>query len=397
MVTGRRLTCLVLGLTSLAGAVQVPRGVVEAAAVEQQPMPTNGSWVRAGPMPQARANQIMVRLHDGRVLVAGGETGSDGPECKQSADIYTPGTNSWSKAAPMHRQRCQAQVAVLRDGRVLVAGGYGYVSGFQQVRRTVELYDPAANSWSWGTPMRSRRADGITETLPRGRVLVAGGHNRRSRLTSAEVYLPRAERWRRTDPMAVPRFAGSSARLQNGDVLALGGRVDRATGKRNAERYAVRRHEWRPAGRVRAAMHPVLFTLPGGHVLSISRGSVDRATLVVPSRLVSEYTPVRNTWRPVAPLPSPRAGIAVVSLKGLPLVLGGQGPRRRASTATGFRWSIRNGDWLRWTTMPEALTNVGAVRLLDGSILVAGGQHPEVSAGQHDPTKYAFRFYPGRA
>jgi len=67
--------------------------------------------------------------------------------------------------------RIQPLVAVLPDGRVLVAGGEGTPS-----TTSAQLYDPNDDSWANLPPMPEVRAAGAAVTLPDGSILVVGGH-----------------------------------------------------------------------------------------------------------------------------------------------------------------------------------------------------------------------------
>jgi len=77
-------------------------------------------WTLAANMPWAYAGIGAVPLADGRVLVCGGY---DGGGAKNTAAIYTPGTNSWASVANMPWARRYHAAAPLADGRVLVCGG----------------------------------------------------------------------------------------------------------------------------------------------------------------------------------------------------------------------------------------------------------------------------------
>jgi hypothetical protein len=70
-------------------------------------------------------------LADGRVLVAGGQSGP-------SADVYDSTTGTWQFTGPMFSPRHGHTATLLLDGRVLVAGGG---------TPTAELYDPVTDVW----------------------------------------------------------------------------------------------------------------------------------------------------------------------------------------------------------------------------------------------------------
>jgi hypothetical protein len=112
-----------------------------------------------------------VRLRDGRVLVTG-----DGV-----SEIFDPTTLQFASVGPMATARSFPELALLPDGRVLIAGG---VLPDEQTRlRSAELFDPDTLSFSPTGSMQY--GGGPMGTLPDGRVFVASSPN-------AEVYDPRS-------------------------------------------------------------------------------------------------------------------------------------------------------------------------------------------------------------
>jgi Kelch motif len=82
----------------------------------------SGSFGPTGQMGSARYLPAAPPLPDGRVLVAGGSTGSS---FLSSAEVFNPQTNTFSSAGigAMGTARQGPAAAPLPDGRVLVAGG----------------------------------------------------------------------------------------------------------------------------------------------------------------------------------------------------------------------------------------------------------------------------------
>jgi hypothetical protein len=102
----------------------------------------HGTWssIKSGPnSPQFFASAV---LKDGRVFVAGGEyNGSSKPVELLAAEIYDPITNSWMSLAtpPGWTEIGDAPCCVFPDGRVLL--------GAIENNRTA-IYDPLTNSWA---------------------------------------------------------------------------------------------------------------------------------------------------------------------------------------------------------------------------------------------------------
>src|SRR5437867_9386882 len=127
----------------------------------------SGSWASTGAMTQPRWSGAAALLPDGRLLVTGGY---DGTGQLATAEIYSGGR--FTACAPMQLARGGHTAVTLADGRVLVAGGTR-ADGI--ATPTAEIYDPAADAWSYTGPMIERRAGHTASLLHDGRVLIAGG------------------------------------------------------------------------------------------------------------------------------------------------------------------------------------------------------------------------------
>jgi len=102
-------------------------------------------WSNTGKLGTSRAEHTGTLLLDGRVLVIGGVTYIQASQTVlDSAEIYNPGTASWSTTGNMSIPRVAHTATLLGDGRVLVAGGKSEQYGTSV--DSVELYDPASGS-----------------------------------------------------------------------------------------------------------------------------------------------------------------------------------------------------------------------------------------------------------
>src|SRR3989442_4183559 len=111
------------------------------------PLVLSATWAPAAPMSSSRTGGSAVLLQDGRVLIAGGDTGS-GPTA--TAEFFNT-DGSVSPAVPMNVARSKHISVVLQDGRVLVAGGTVDGGG---ATNPAEIFGPIANSltsFAWGT------------------------------------------------------------------------------------------------------------------------------------------------------------------------------------------------------------------------------------------------------
>jgi hypothetical protein len=121
--------------------------------------------------------QSLVALPAGGMLAFGWDQSELGSFASGRVQRYDPADGRWHEAAPIPTPRSGFQLATLADGRVLVAGGvYTHDDiGGEEIYRTTEIYDPAADAWIPGPALNSARYGGHAITLDDGSVLVLGG------------------------------------------------------------------------------------------------------------------------------------------------------------------------------------------------------------------------------
>ncbi|MHC5029345.1 MAG: Ig-like domain-containing protein [Planctomycetota bacterium] len=135
------------------------------------------STVIASALRGARAAHVQVLLRDGRVLLAGGEALSSPFVPLATCEIFDPQTFTFHVAASMNHERSLAHATVLPDGRVLVTGGQDVdPSGNVIFRADAEIYDPVADDWrALGARMQVGRSAHFSGLTPAGDVVIFGG------------------------------------------------------------------------------------------------------------------------------------------------------------------------------------------------------------------------------
>jgi hypothetical protein len=117
-------------------------------------------------------------------LVTGGHSGNYEPT--NTAEIYDPATGAWTMVGNMLKGRARHSIALLADGRVLVAGGWNV-----RVFPATEIFDSATSTWAATSRLITGRDEHSSAVLPDGRVLVAGGLDKQNlELNSTELYTP---------------------------------------------------------------------------------------------------------------------------------------------------------------------------------------------------------------
>ena len=184
--------------------------------------PSSGSWTATGNMAAGRTAQTATLLPDGKVLIAGGWD----VDSLASAELYDPGSGSWTATGNMAgNQAAQSDAAsqtatLLPDGKVLVVGSTTD-SGF-----AAELYDPGSGSWTLTGPMAAQRFLHTATLLPNGNVLVAGGGGllaggggHSGPVDLAELYDPSTRSWAAAGNMITGGGSHTATLLRDGRVL----------------------------------------------------------------------------------------------------------------------------------------------------------------------------------
>lgn len=119
--------------------------------------PASGTWVPAGTMATARAFHSATLLPSGKVLVVGGMRFPDNAVFN-TTELYDPLTNSWSPGPSLTLGVRSSHVAVLLGtGKVLVAAGLQSYPDCLY-RANAELYDPGTSTWTPTGSLGQRRA-----------------------------------------------------------------------------------------------------------------------------------------------------------------------------------------------------------------------------------------------
>lgn len=227
----------------------------------------------AGNMVEPRTSHASILLKDGRILIVGGWTGQNGT---MSAEIYDSKRNSFVPINAMSVARIGPVATALEDGRILITGGEPRPgSGLN----SSEVFDPDTSKFSLSGQMSVGRGAHVAVALTDGRVLVTGGHRARGEiLQSAEIYDPATGEFSPTGDMTVPRHKHAGLLLPDGRVLIVGGSDARDFRGRYAstEYYEPNTGKFSPGPQMRWARHKIrhsLVLLQSGAVL-VAGGAV---------------------------------------------------------------------------------------------------------------------------
>lgn len=283
--------------------------------------PAGRRFVPASAMSIPRVSHTATLLRDGRVLVAGGcSTGG----ATATAELYEPTTGRWRRVGDMTAARCSHIAVPLDDGRVFIMGGG---AGRLGDLTTTEVFDPRTLTFTAVGPMRANHYLGTR--LTDGRVLLTGGQGRPGEiLRSAEVFDPRSGTFRRTGDMLVPRVKHAAALLPDGRVLIIGGSAAGYEGRyTSTEIYDPTTGRFTPGPNIREGRYKIrdaVATLASGGVLVGGGGTTPEL-----------YEPTDRAFVPLrGELDGPTMFATATRLRtGEVLLLGGYDPRIQSSAS----------------------------------------------------------------
>ncbi|MBI3423366.1 MAG: hypothetical protein HY011_10540 [Acidobacteria bacterium] len=287
-----------------------------------------------------RAEHSATLLPDGTVFIFGGLSSTN--VRLNTGAIFNPATSNWANlsfsansASQLPAVRFAHTATLLPGGRILIAGGFGPVSGgVQTVLGYSELYNIASQRFEIGNIITGSRVDHTATLLPNGRVLLVGGYTSSASTSNclnpisapqAALFDPSVPLGSSTsvvqffDPLAPlqARNAHTASLLPNGDVLLAGGNEGEMTPACLAQGYlpnSLRESElyklglgyqenWRPTLSFIAASGN-LFTVNGGHFQGISDASGHGAQSSASSYPVAQLRSLGNEQLAFIPLNS---------------------------------------------------------------------------------------------
>ena len=164
-------------------------------------------------MNSVRIFHAMIKLEDGRVLIAGGSKGPGFENALRTVEIFDPVTETFTEVGEMNAPRLVPGAALLRDGRVLLEGSFN-ADPFM-IGNEAELYDPVSGEFlPINDPFFHSQADQYVVRLLDGTVFFPVGLNGRPQiLTTAYRYVPTVNNFQVTDSVLFPRKSCKSVLL----------------------------------------------------------------------------------------------------------------------------------------------------------------------------------------
>jgi|GEM_PF-2648272 len=211
--------------------------------------PGSGRFTFAGHLSRPRVYATATPLPDGSVLVAGGLSNVD-DACPRSAGVQQcsaercdPARGVCQLTGSMMEARWSSAATALKDGRVLISGGWTEMLSSQRWADGFEIYDPSNGTFTAaGTGTGQYRLAHSATLLPDGNVLLAGGVGIYSNVLATSALVdPMTLQVHPGPNLAVTHDSHAAVLLTDGTVLVAGGETYNAqTGQREATTDAER-------------------------------------------------------------------------------------------------------------------------------------------------------------
>ncbi len=327
-------------------------------------------------------------LRDGTILIAGG-FGFALPH--RQGHRYIPEFQSFSPAGAMTTPRLNDAAMMLPDGRVLVTGGDDPALGsdpFRPVLKSSEIYDPVPSQFAAGPEMTVTRRNHVMTQLKDGRIFLSGGIQLAGSGFGAspntEIYDPSVNTFTASERMLENgRWLHTATLLADGRVLLAGGRNNNCKETcpnfplNSAEIYDPVSGLFTPTGPMNIARHSHTATLlPDGRVLIIGGETSDSATGARAEVQTTEiYDPVSGAFTLWVNLLQPRGSHAATVLNNGKILITGGVIRDLVATVTTEILDPATGVVVAGPDLHEHHVRHSAIRLRNGEVVVLGGSN----------------------
>jgi hypothetical protein len=314
------------GMVLLAGGYSATTQLYNPTSVAINGVPP-GQYADGPVMTTARTFATATRLSDGWVLIAGGQDAAGAG--LSSAELYNPTTNTFSLVpSALSSTRWRHTASVMAGDHVLLAGGYG-ASATPVASTDIFTYNAVTHTGSFaaGPAMAAPRAGHAAATLADGlHVLVTGGWGTTA-LTPAQVYDQGGNAFTSAGAMNVARAAHTATLLPSGRVLIAGGTVVDGSAPALVSEIYDGGASMAVAGSTLAAEDHQAVLLDTGKILLV--GGHDHAGTAL--AITQVFDPVSQSFSAAADTAVARDGATATRLvDGSVLIAGGDGPNASA-------------------------------------------------------------------
>lgn len=217
-----------LGLAVVGGRIYAIGGYKEgsdALAVNEEYNPTTDSWVTKAPMPTPRS-YFGIAVWANKIYIIGGEYYPGGSYFKETNrnEVYDPSTDRWTVLTPMPTNRSGLSANVVNDSIYLIGGRQTNQGGNDKN----EMYNPLLDQWIEKAPLPTLAPDHASAVLD-GKIYILGGSSGSTELDLNQIYDPANNTWSYGTIIPDPTAFGSAAAISgincSKGIYLVGGRT----------------------------------------------------------------------------------------------------------------------------------------------------------------------------
>ena len=187
---------------------------------QSQVQATSDGWTTGANMPTARSAMAVAAVNS-KLYVVGGHIVDQNNNgiATNTLEIYDPATNTWTTGANMPTARSSASTGVINDKLYVIGGG----NGNNNPLSTLEIYDPATNTWTTGTNSQTTHSYSVAGVINSKLYVVGGSLDFSTPNKMLEIYDPTTNKW--TTGTSIPEDAAMGGVI-NGKLYVMGGCCD---------------------------------------------------------------------------------------------------------------------------------------------------------------------------
>ena len=189
----------------------------------QEYNPQSDTWTTKADMPTARF-VLSASTVNGKIYAIGGKP-AHAVAPLSTVEEYDPATDTWARKADMPTARFGLSTCVVNGKIYAIGGDPGWNAGTYRALSTVEVYDPATDTWITKANMPTARL-GLSTSVVNGKIYAIGGLSTLggAALSTVQEYDPATDTWTAKADMPTARFWLSTSTV-NGKMYVIGGSV----------------------------------------------------------------------------------------------------------------------------------------------------------------------------
>ncbi len=264
---------------------------------------------------------------------------------------------TWQEETPLQELKCSLTCQSWNN-KIYAFGG---TNPSNVALNSTEIYDPVAQTWSWGATMPTGRYY-PTSAVVGDKIYIIGGIAQSVFLDTVEIYDPKNDSWTTGSPMPTGKHSMSAAVVDE-KIYILGGSTTVGHSS-TVEIYDTKTDSWSSGTSMPEKSCYGSATVINKKIYFIG-GS---------NRTVDIYNPETDTWTKGTSMPTPRSHVTAVPYNETIYTIGGyakQGLNSIVVDAVEI-YNTETNSWEIGPAMPTRGTNMGAAAILN-KIFVIGG------------------------